>query len=238
MRAPHRWHWRHAPSSGCCSPPTLPPRATMPSGRSLNSRASARFASTSCMWWSRRPDPGDLAAAARHLGRPAAWNGGPLPRRRGRSRRRHHQVLQAGRLRRDRWPRHPRVTRRGCRGVNPCAPRSCGAVPCRSGPPAPAPPESLHRREVRHVGCYLSLETGRDTHLRLGRRSSRSAWARACTCCTSYRRLTTARSPMHSRRIGHWARMRPRPGCWHVSRVASMRGRQSWSAHGVRNSAA
>lgn len=27
------------------------------------------------------------------------------------------------------------------------------------------PPESLHRREVRHVGCYLSLETGRDSHL-------------------------------------------------------------------------
>ena len=28
------------------------------------------------------------------------------------------------------------------------------------------PPESLDRREVRHVGCYLSLETGRDPHLR------------------------------------------------------------------------
>jgi nucleotide-binding universal stress UspA family protein len=28
------------------------------------------------------------------------------------------------------------------------------------------PPESLHRREVRHVGCYLSLETGCDPHLR------------------------------------------------------------------------
>lgn len=27
------------------------------------------------------------------------------------------------------------------------------------------PPESLHRSEVRHVGCYLSLETGRDQHL-------------------------------------------------------------------------
>jgi nucleotide-binding universal stress UspA family protein len=28
------------------------------------------------------------------------------------------------------------------------------------------PPESLHRRQVRRVGCYLSLETGRDSHLR------------------------------------------------------------------------